>query len=836
MEGKRRRVTEMEEEEEEGDADAGIAPLSVVGQTPIEDLKHPVLLALEGENQGLYELEELERWLAVACTRQPLEEDHPHFAAMRLRDADPLRNAHAWPTPYNAPPEAHTHPNVRTRHLESALGPLARKRFTSADIGPVRLVGAPKAKLEAQRALFPELLHLLLHRVVLDGFVERARTLVEMGADPSFNPPLADGSSIRVDSAVVLAVRSHNMPMLRALLPPKQPHHEDMLRRCVSDGELHRTPIAMLAASVDPSGLCLRTLLGARADPNARDADGRCALAMPDISLECVKELVADRRMVWPEDGESPLLVACQGGRLAIARYMLTTLDADPNGPSMGRGPTPLHMAAQCGHGALVELLLNESASATVVDAEDRSALHYAASANRGLAIMSLLVKTSRLMLSMVDIRGRTPLFAAVRLRCRRSIEALLALGASAGETNPQEGGQTVMHLAAVMGDAEVMRALLPTDDNGKCRLLLGLKDSQHRTPLQAALHSRQMATFEVLLPQSPLTCAMIGFAVRHEQWDFAEKLIRAGVPLMKSREETVLHDLVACFKAYTALPSAVVAQRMSNAALASVLHAIAERSPKLMAHKVRAAPLECEEQTPLQFAYHVGALHGAHLLLAHFLPRIPQADAEAALGVLDKHRRTLLHAMALYNDDTGLTLLSGAWPHAKSWIASRIQAAESVYGASALCLALASLRGCDCGYEIRVLTSKAQLHGLLPGACIDPNDVPSLPRNPSTRFVMDLLALGASPTHLDTKGLGPLHYCITTAALVLAPSVAAGNSEQVLKLFEVLAASGANNNNNTNNKSAETLVARINHPRITAAWAAFTAACKPSPPKRIRV
>ena len=96
----------------------------------------------------------------------------------------------------------------------------------------------------------------------------------------------------------------------------------------------------------------------------------------------------------------------------------------------------------------------------------------------------------------------------------------------------------------------------------------------------------------------------------------------------------------------------------------------------------------------------------------------------------------------------------------------------------------------------------------------------------------MDLLALGASPTHLDTKGLGPLHYCITTAALVLAPSVAAGNSEQVLKLFEVLAASGANNNN----KSAETLVARINHPRITAAWAAFTAACKPSPPKRIRV
>lgn len=742
------------------DGNESVAALSVIGQTPIEELVHPVLLTLEGENRGLYELEELVKVLALGGTwplHNPLPEGFAHLPALRARDASdlarPQSSVHAPRGDPLDPPEP---ASTFLRHLEFGFGPLTRKRFSSADLAPVRLVGAPASGLtEAERLrLQGETLNLLLHRVVLDGLVARAAAFMDMRADPSFRPPMALGET--ADPALAVAVRSNDLPMVKALLlaraAPNALKTREWIARSTSGPQ--RTPLLMLAATVDPSGALLGELLRAGADPNVTDDEGRCALALPSISLECVKLLHTQRNAsVDPRpDGEAPLVVACRGGRLPIVRYLVYEMGADVD------AARPLHAAVQGGFAEIVALLIAENADVMATDAEERGVMHYAVAGHRGLGVMRPLADAVASkpalrgqLLDGPNEAGRTPLHVAVRLNHRRSVEALLALGASPRERDLHDSERAPLHVAAALDHVDIARLLVEKD-----AALMAAIDAQQRTPLHVALYASAEDTFALLLDHGARpTFAMLSFAARHSMWPYLLRMVRAGVTLW-STDSTALHELVgsAAF-----LPKAFAPP--SDETVKGLLDAIFEREPALLRRGAYAGGTE--KRTALQFAYGHRHVRGAHALLRHFLPRLSLAEKQAAL-TYEPHAdgRTLLHDLASMHDDTGLHLLAA---HAAPWLAEHLDDRERRFGATPLCLALAALCGPQGHAQARRF---AQHDGLrLPLPYLDASETELLARAPSLQCVKTLLARGASQTLADAAGYAPLHYWLFSAAIV---------------------------------------------------------------------
>ena len=777
------------------DCSDSVAPSSLISHTPIEELAHPVLLALEGENRVLYDFEELVRVLATAGPwplHIPVPDIYPHLLALRARDASDVARPHASYTASSAVAGLLPAKDPLINHLEVGYGPLTRKRFTSAHIAPVRLIGGPPSKGNVS-----ETLNLLLHRVVLDGFIDRARTLIDMRADPSYRPVIpatAAGNLAKLkcfaDSALAVAVRSSCASMVKALLPPTlSAEQRKQWASGVAGGHM---PLVIIAASIDPTAALLKELLKAGADPNARDIEGRCALALPSISLDCVKELHAAHALIEPLDVtcESPLAVACQGGRLPVVRFMLNEMWANANGACRSNGCAPLHFAVGSGFEDIATLLVAAGADVTARDADDRNAFHYAARANRGLVVMEPVMRKLREApmarqsetLACLDVEGFTPLMTAVRLGHTRSVSALLALKA---QVSDRGGGnaRTALHVAAAMGREPVLLQLLASASASD----LALRDDSQRTPVEAALYNGNEDALRVFINNripSTLTYTMLAFAVRHGMWPVATMMVREGrgeVPFTdaKDREQpSILHELVAS-------PHFIKVRLPLPEPLTELLTAIlVERAPTLIAYRKLNPHNPKQARAPLQHAYMLGNLCGAHALM-DFLTRASSASVATALG--SPAVRTLLHDMAEFNDDIGLTLLEKLAP---DWLKKHVDAQEPCHGATPLCLGLAMLRGSKHDEFI-------QKHGPLPAA-ITPSPcvglgLPDYNRSaPSTLFVERLVAVhGANVSRCDRRGFSPLHYWSVAATMAL-PHLPQHRAAALLDLPKLLLAHAA--------------------------------------------
>ncbi len=183
-----------------------------------------------------------------------------------------------------------------------------------------------------------------------------------------------------------------------------------------------------LAAAVDMDRLDLAELILAEIALPAEPSQGETTalhLAAKSGNRPMIALLLAHGAAVDPLDrsGATPLLLALAAERSAVLDLLLEA-GADPKREYADKdGRTPLHLAARCGRGDLIERLLPETGSP-----------------------------------DLRDKRGRTPLAYAVEGGHLEVVEALLARGADASQ---KVGRDTLPQRAAAQGHVEVLERLL---------------------------------------------------------------------------------------------------------------------------------------------------------------------------------------------------------------------------------------------------------------------------------------------------------------------------------------------------------------------------------------
>jgi uncharacterized protein len=200
---------------------------------------------------------------------------------------------------------------------------------------------------------------------------------------------------------------------------------------------------------------CVSLLLEAGADPKVRDRHGRTALEAalkpPDLrDSKAVQDWRAIVVLLWKPSQEKPggpapwsLEYAAMHGQTGVMK-MLLAQGADPNAIG-SRGTTPLADAALKGDLDDVRLLLAHGARINAESQAGTQPIHDAALGDNAEVIRELAMNGA-------DINART-----------------------------RDDAQTPLYMAAAMGKAKAVDALVSLDAD------LKIKDSKGRTPLDAA-------------------------------------------------------------------------------------------------------------------------------------------------------------------------------------------------------------------------------------------------------------------------------------------------------------------------------------------------------------
>jgi len=248
-------------------------------------------------------------------------------------------------------------------------------------------------------------------------------------------------------------------------------NHATLVRLLLADGLSPRTThpergnqsllhVAAQSGAID----VVRLLLEAGAEANSFDTMGNTPLqaAITYSKLACTRELIphTDLRS-YGADGNNVLHKSIIANQPEIFKLLLPhfadNIDvrtikgrppADPDGPY---NHTPLQLACQGGHHAIVKALLAAGASRTAHDNSSVSCLNSAAQ-NGHLACVTLLIgrpenqKMSTAEIDDRNMRGCTPLFMAARFGHRYCCAALLAAGADPAVAIPD--GRTALDVA----------------------------------------------------------------------------------------------------------------------------------------------------------------------------------------------------------------------------------------------------------------------------------------------------------------------------------------------------------------------------------------------------
>jgi hypothetical protein len=155
-----------------------------------------------------------------------------------------------------------------------------------------------------------------------------------------------------------------------------------------------------------------------------------------------VKDLGADVNGAQQNDGGTPLFVAAQNGHLALVKCLVKELGADVN-QARRDGSTPLCIAAQQGHLPVVQCLVKEF-GANVSQTENEGATPLFMAAQQGhLAIARCLVKEAGADVNQARQDGATPLMIAALYKQEHVVAFLIKYGADVQFFSPRYGTAT---------------------------------------------------------------------------------------------------------------------------------------------------------------------------------------------------------------------------------------------------------------------------------------------------------------------------------------------------------------------------------------------------------
>ncbi|TID05058.1 putative ankyrin repeat protein [Colletotrichum higginsianum] len=155
--------------------------------------------------------------------------------------------------------------------------------------------------------------------------------------------------------------------------------------------------------------------------------------------------------------GSGALHLAAESGDNAIIELLLQK-GADVQGQD-GSGRSPLCMASARGHHRIAEILLGEGADINHADSRGRNPLWRSIHAGHPHVVKLLLDKGANV--HCVYIKGCRPLHLAIRMMnsAQESVQLLLEKGADVN--CQQDNGMTALHLAAQRGEHSVVETLL---------------------------------------------------------------------------------------------------------------------------------------------------------------------------------------------------------------------------------------------------------------------------------------------------------------------------------------------------------------------------------------
>jgi len=225
-------------------------------------------------------------------------------------------------------------------------------------------------------------------------------------------------------------------------------------------GSLSLLHIAAQHGAID----VLRLLLEAGADANSCEPMGHTPLsnAVGHGQTACARELIPHTNLrIFSADGINVLHASIICNQPEIFKLLLPRFADDtdvrtikgcpPGDPDGAYNYTPLVLACQGGHHAMVKALLAAGASRTALDNNSFSCLHFAAEGGH-LACVTLLIgrpDNQKMSVTEIDVRdekGCTPLFMAAKNGHRYCCAALVAAGADPAAAIPD--GRTALDAA----------------------------------------------------------------------------------------------------------------------------------------------------------------------------------------------------------------------------------------------------------------------------------------------------------------------------------------------------------------------------------------------------
>src|SRR5437016_11203211 len=183
----------------------------------------------------------------------------------------------------------------------------------------------------------------------------------------------------------------------------------------------------------------IRTLLDARADVNAAQADGMTALhwAVYNDDVDTARLLVRSGANVNAANryGVPPLSLACTNGNADLVKLLLDA-GADANASLQG-GETVLMTAARAGNLETVKALLARGANPNARERLDQTALMWAAAEGHAAVVRTLIDGGADVRAKLKS--GFTPLFFAVREGHIDATREILEAGVNVNDTLQRE-------------------------------------------------------------------------------------------------------------------------------------------------------------------------------------------------------------------------------------------------------------------------------------------------------------------------------------------------------------------------------------------------------------